>query len=52
MKIFHDKYKLKQYVTTKPPQQKILQGTLHTEEERKQNYERMGNFKPQENKDK
>jgi hypothetical protein len=29
-KVFHDKQKLKQYVTTKPTQQKILQGILHT----------------------
>jgi hypothetical protein len=30
IKTFHDKQKLKQYVTTKPPLQKILQGILHT----------------------
>jgi hypothetical protein len=30
IKGFHDKQKLKQYVTTKPPVQKILQGILHT----------------------
>jgi hypothetical protein len=30
-KVFHDKQKLKQYMTTKPPLQKILQGILHTE---------------------
>jgi hypothetical protein len=30
IKVFHDKQKLKQYVTTKPPLQKILQGILHT----------------------
>jgi hypothetical protein len=29
IKVFHDKRKLKQYVTTKPPLQKILQGILH-----------------------
>jgi hypothetical protein len=28
--VFHDKQKLKQYVTTKSPLQKILQGILHT----------------------
>jgi phage gpG-like protein len=33
IKVFHDKQKLKQYVTTKPPLQKILQGILHTESE-------------------
>jgi hypothetical protein len=26
IKVFHDKQKLKQYMTTKPPLQKILQG--------------------------
>jgi hypothetical protein len=31
IKIFHDKQKLKQYMTTKPPLQKILQGILHTD---------------------
>jgi hypothetical protein len=35
VKVFHDKQKLKQYVTTKPPLQKILQGILHTENESK-----------------
>jgi hypothetical protein len=34
IKVFHDKQKLKQYVTTKPPLQKILQGILHTESEK------------------
>jgi hypothetical protein len=28
MKVFHDKQKLKQYMTTKPPLQKNLQGIL------------------------
>jgi hypothetical protein len=28
IKVFHDKQKLKQYMTTKPPLQKILQGIL------------------------
>jgi hypothetical protein len=41
MKVFHDKQKLKQYMTTKPPLQNILQGILHTENESKQNHERM-----------
>jgi hypothetical protein len=31
IKVFHDKQKLKQYMITKPPLQKILQGILHTE---------------------
>jgi hypothetical protein len=48
VKIFHDKQKLKQCMTTKPPLQKILQGILHTEDESKQNHERTGNIKPQE----
>jgi hypothetical protein len=34
-------------MTTKPPQQKILQGILHTENEIKQNHERIGNTKTQ-----
>jgi hypothetical protein len=42
IKIFHDKQKLKQNMTTKPPLQKILQGILHTEDESKQYYERRG----------
>jgi hypothetical protein len=37
-------------MTTKPPLQKILQGILHTENESKQNHERTGNTKPQEEK--
>jgi hypothetical protein len=35
IKIVHDKQKLIQYMTTKPPQQKILQGFLHPEDESK-----------------
>jgi hypothetical protein len=50
IKIFYDKQKLKQYITTKSPLQKILQGILHTEDESKQNDERMGSIKPQEKK--
>jgi hypothetical protein len=50
IKVFHDKQKLKQYMTTKPPLQKILQGILHTESESKQNHERAGSTKPQEKK--
>jgi hypothetical protein len=50
IKVFHDKQKLKQYMTTKPPLQKILQGILHTENESKQNRERTGSTKPQEKK--
>jgi hypothetical protein len=50
IKLFHDKEKLKQYMNTKPPPQKILQGILHRENERKQNHERAGNTKPWEKK--
>jgi hypothetical protein len=46
IKAFHYKQKLKQYMTTKPPLQKILHGILHTENVSKQNYERTGNTKP------
>jgi hypothetical protein len=49
IKIFHDKQKLKQYMTTKPLQN-IPQGILHTEYESKQNHQRMGSIKPQEEK--
>jgi hypothetical protein len=47
-----DRQKLKQYMSTKPPLQKILQGILHTENESKQNqnHERTGSTKPQEKK--
>jgi hypothetical protein len=37
-------------MTTKPPLQKILQGIVYTEDERKQNHKRMGSVKPQEKK--
>jgi hypothetical protein len=37
-------------MTTKPPLQKILQGILQTENERKPNHERAGKTKPQEKK--
>jgi hypothetical protein len=47
IKVFHNKQKLKQYMTTKPPLQKILQGILHTENEIKQNHRRTGSIKPQ-----
>jgi hypothetical protein len=42
--------KLKQYVTTKPPLQKILQGILHTESEAQHNHKRTGSTKLQEKK--
>jgi hypothetical protein len=50
IKVFHDKQKLKQYMTTKPPLQKTLQGIVNTESESKQNHERAGSTKPQEKK--
>jgi hypothetical protein len=50
IKVFHDKQKLKQYVTTKPPLQKTLQGILHTESEIQHNHERAGSTKLQEKK--
>jgi hypothetical protein len=45
IKVFHDKQKLKQCITTKPRLQKILQGILHTENESKQNHERIDSTK-------
>jgi hypothetical protein len=48
IKVFHNKQKQKQYMTTKPPLQKILQGILHTENESKQNNKMTGSTKPQE----
>jgi hypothetical protein len=50
VKVFHSKQKLKQYMATKPPLQKILQGILHTEDESKQNHNRKSSIKPQEKK--
>jgi hypothetical protein len=50
IKVFHYKEILKQYMTTKPLLQKILQGTLHTENESKQNHARRGSTEPQEKK--
>jgi hypothetical protein len=50
VKVFHDKQKVKQYMTTKPPLQKILQGILHTESESKQKHERTDSTKPQKKK--
>jgi hypothetical protein len=49
-KIFQNKQKLKQYMTTKPPLQKILQGILHTENESIQSYKRTDSTIPQEKK--
>jgi hypothetical protein len=50
IKVFHDKQKLKQFVTTKPPLQRILQGILHTESETQLNHEKTGSTNPQEKK--
>jgi hypothetical protein len=50
IKVFHDKQKLKQYMTTKPLLKKILQGILHIESETQHNHERAGNTKIQEKK--
>jgi hypothetical protein len=47
IKVFHDKQKLKQHMTTKPPLQKILQGIVYTESESKKSHERAANTKPQ-----
>jgi hypothetical protein len=47
IKFFHNNHKLKQHMTTKPPQQKICQGITHKENESKQNHERTGSTKPQ-----
>jgi hypothetical protein len=50
IKVFQEKQKQKQYMTIKIPLQKILQRILHTENESKQNHERVGNTKTQEKK--
>jgi hypothetical protein len=42
--------KPKQYMTTKSPIQKILQGILHKESETQHNHERAGSTKLQEKK--
>jgi hypothetical protein len=50
IKIFHNKQKLKQYMTTKPPLERILQGILHTEDESKQYHKRKRSIKLQQKK--
>jgi hypothetical protein len=50
IKVFHGKQKLKQYMITKSPLEKILQVILHTENESKQNHKRIGIIKPEEKK--
>jgi hypothetical protein len=47
IKVFHENQKLTQYMSKKPPLQQILQGILHTENESKQNHERVHSIKPQ-----
>jgi hypothetical protein len=48
IKSFHNNQKLKQYMTTKSPFQKILQGILHRINKSNQNHERTASIKPQE----
>jgi hypothetical protein len=48
IKIFHNKQKLKLYMTSKTQLQEILQGTLHTEDKSTQNSERMGSTQREE----
>jgi hypothetical protein len=50
IKVFHDKQKLTQHMTTKQRLQKILQGNLNTGNESKQNHEKTGSMKLQEKK--
>jgi hypothetical protein len=50
IKVFHDKQKLKQYMTTKPPLQKSLQGIQHSESETQHNHKRAGSTTLQEKK--
>jgi hypothetical protein len=50
LKIFHNKQKLKQYMISKLPLPKILQGILHTEDEIKQNHKKVGSIKQQKKK--
>jgi hypothetical protein len=52
IKVFLVKQKLKQYLTTKPPLQKILQGILSTESETQHNHERAGSNKLEEGENK
>jgi hypothetical protein len=48
IKVFHNKQKLKQYMTTKPPLHKVLKGNIHIKDEIKHNHLKTGNIKPQE----
>jgi hypothetical protein len=45
IKIFHDKQKQKQYMTSNPTLQKTLKGILHTEDENNHSHEKMGSIK-------
>jgi hypothetical protein len=47
MKKFHDKQKLKEFMTIKPELQKILKRILQTEKEDKCNHENIGKNKSQ-----
>jgi hypothetical protein len=49
-KVFHEKQKVKQYMTSKPPLQRSLQGILHTKSETQHNHDRAGSTKLQEQK--
>jgi hypothetical protein len=48
-KLKRNKQKQKQYMTTKPPVQKILKRILRTEDENKHSHESKEIIKPQEN---
>jgi hypothetical protein len=48
IKVFNDKQKLKQYLTTKPSLQNNLERILHTEYKTKHNNKRIRRIKPQE----
>jgi hypothetical protein len=49
--VFHNKQKLKQYMTARLPLQKILKGILHIEDKNKHNHERTGSIiKPHQNR--
>jgi hypothetical protein len=47
IKIFHNKQKLKQHMTTTPPLHKILKEILHTEDENKHNHGKTRSITPQ-----
>jgi hypothetical protein len=51
IKVFHDKQKLKQYITTKLPLQNCTRNSSHRDKS-KQNHKRMGSIQLQEKNDK